>query len=43
MAGQGYGQVPGNAGYGRGQGTPNPGWNQPNNASFGNGFGGYQQ
>ncbi|KAL2841568.1 hypothetical protein BJY01DRAFT_8361 [Aspergillus pseudoustus] len=43
MAGQGYGQVPGNTGYGRGQGTPNPGWNQPNNASFGNGFGSYQQ
>ncbi|PWY81356.1 hypothetical protein BO83DRAFT_174967 [Aspergillus eucalypticola CBS 122712] len=42
MAGQGYGQVPGNAGYGRGQATPTSGWNQPNNANFGNGFGGYQ-
>ncbi|KAL2828442.1 hypothetical protein BDW59DRAFT_159648 [Aspergillus cavernicola] len=42
MAQQAYGQVPGNTGYGRGQATPNPGWNQPNNANFGNGFGGYQ-
>ncbi|PYH46361.1 nuclear and cytoplasmic polyadenylated RNA-binding protein pub1 [Aspergillus saccharolyticus JOP 1030-1] len=38
MGGQGYGQVPGNAGYGRGQGAPASGWNQPNNANFGNGF-----
>ncbi|KAL4782012.1 hypothetical protein BJX76DRAFT_305821 [Aspergillus varians] len=42
MAQQGFGQVPGNSGYGRGQATPNPGWNQPNNANFGNGFGVYQ-
>lgn len=42
MAGQAYGQVPGNAGYGRGQATPASGWNQANNANFGNGFGGYQ-
>ncbi|KAE8145667.1 hypothetical protein BDV25DRAFT_133587 [Aspergillus avenaceus] len=42
MAGQNYGQVPGNAGYGRGQAAPASGWNQANNANFGNGFGGYQ-
>ncbi|KAL4951672.1 hypothetical protein BDW69DRAFT_169531 [Aspergillus filifer] len=42
MAQQGFGQVPGNAGFGRGQGAPNAGWNQQNNANFGNGFGGYQ-
>ncbi|KAL4754953.1 hypothetical protein BDW72DRAFT_85075 [Aspergillus terricola var. indicus] len=43
MAQQGFGQVPGNTGYGRGQATPNSGWNQGNNANFGNGFaGGYQ-
>ncbi|KAL5366124.1 hypothetical protein BJX96DRAFT_180447 [Aspergillus floccosus] len=42
MAGQTYGQVPGNAGYGRGQAAPASGWNQANNANFGNGFGGYQ-
>lgn len=42
MGGQNYGQVPGNAGYGRGQAAPASGWNQANNANFGNGFGGYQ-
>ncbi|KAL4934700.1 uncharacterized protein BDV17DRAFT_278790 [Aspergillus undulatus] len=39
MAQQGFGQVPGNTGFGRGQATPSAGWNQQNNANFGNGFG----
>ncbi|KAF9882721.1 hypothetical protein FE257_005495 [Aspergillus nanangensis] len=42
MAGQNYGQVPGNAGYGRGQANSASGWNQANNANYGNGFSGYQ-
>ena len=43
MPGQAYSQPPVNAGgYGRGQGPPAGGWNQQNNAGFGNGFGGYQ-
>ncbi|KAL1954489.1 hypothetical protein VTO42DRAFT_1131 [Malbranchea cinnamomea] len=42
MPGQGYGQLPAGAGgYGRGQSNP-PGWAQPNNGTFGNGFGAYQ-